>query len=348
VLNWLIHQFGVVGPLPVLLVGLIIFFCIAEPIFLSPQNLSDLGVQSVFLLFMASGQMIVLVTGGFDMSVSATVAFVSIVSATVMRDTWLAQVEQAGSIAAADALGPVLLSLVVAIAIGCLIGLANGLGVALLKINAFIVTLAVATILGGLMLIYSGGLEVTGLPALYKDELGSGRLAGIPWLIILTIPVLAVLYLMMHNTTFGLHLYALGDNPTSARIAGIKVGSKMVLAYVIASVLVAIAAWLLTARVGAGHPGMGGSYTMQSITAAVIGGVSLRGGRGGVLGTVLGVLFIQVLANGMNLMRLDTNTQSIAVGAALILAVLIDRLRDRARAHSAVVRRLQLQSQLSG
>ena len=120
---------------------------------------------------------------------------------------------------------------------------------------------------GGLTLIVSGGLEVSGLPSLYKNTIGGGDLLGIPWLVVLTIPVVIVLYFVLHNTTFGVHLYSVGDNP----VAGIKVTRTTVIAYVIAGMLVAYASWLLTARVGSGQPGMGGSYTLQSITAAVIG-----------------------------------------------------------------------------
>ena len=329
---WCVTQFARVGPLPILLLLCFVFFAVTASGFASAENFISIGKQSVFLMLMASAQMLVLVTGGFDMSVGAVVAATSIISSTVLFNMYVENPDQEGI--------AVFVSLLVALGVGLVIGLLNGLGVTLLRINAFIVTLAMATILEGITLIISGGLEVSGLPPLYKGVIGGGSVAGIPWLIILSVPVIIILLIVMNRTRFGTHLYSLGDNPTAARIAGVNVTRNTIIAYMLASMLVAYSAWLLTARVGSGQPAMGGTYTMESITAAVIGGVSLRGGRGGVFGTVMGVVFIQMLSNGMNLMRLDTNTQSIAVGIALVVAVLIDRLRDQARNFTAARRRL--------
>ncbi len=326
--DWIVRQFGTVGPLPVLLVVAFGYFAVLAPTFATVTNIVDLLQRSVFLLLMASGQLLILITGGFDLSVAAVVSFVSIVGSQVMADAFLAGTGSSESAA-------VLLSLGVTILAGAVVGLANGLGVALLKINPFIVTLAVATILGGVTLIVSGGVTVGGLPDLYTREIASGGLLGVPWLVVLTAPVIVGLFVLTRYSVLGVHLYALGDNATAARIAGVRVDLVTILAYVMGSALVAYASWLLTARIGSGQPTMGGSYTMESLTAAIIGGASLRGGKGTIVGVFLGVIFMQILTNGMNLMQLDSNRQQIAIGAALVLAVLIDRLRTRARESSA-------------
>ncbi|MFA5607385.1 MAG: ABC transporter permease [Leucobacter sp.] len=333
--DWIIDIFGRVGPLPVLLGGVFIYFAIATPTFATANNLTELAQRSVFLLLMAMGQMIVLVSGGFDLSVAAVVSFVSIVSAQVMLEVFVGSGNETLAILAS-------LGMVILVGVG--VGLVNGIGVAILKINAFIVTLAVATIVGGLTIIVSGGATVTGLPETFSRGLSSEGPLGISWMVYLTIPVVIAVYFLTNNSVYGSHLYALGDNPTAARIAGIRVNQTTILAYVLASVLIAYGAWLLTARIGSGQPTLGASYTMETITAAVIGGASLRGGRGTIIGVVLGVLFMQMLTNGMNLVKLDTNSQQIAIGVALLFAVLIDRLRDRARTYSAVRRRLALNS----
>lgn len=331
--NWIVLQFGRVGPLPVLLIGVFVYFAIATPTFVTPNNLSELLQRSVFLVLMAMGQMLILVSGGFDLSVAAVVSYISIVSSQVMVRTF------AGT---GNELLAVFVSLGLTLLAGGIIGLVNGMGVALLKINAFIVTLAAATILGGLTIIVSGGVTVTGLPPLFARGFASDGPLGISWLVYLTLPVVLALFFLTNNSVFGANLYALGDNPTAARLAGIPVRRVTIIAYVLGSVLVAYGAWLLTARIGSGQPTLGGSYTMETITAAVIGGASLRGGRGTIIGVVLGVLFMQMLTNGMNLARLDANSQQIAIGVALVFAVLIDRLRDKARTYSAVQRRLAL------
>ncbi|MEU6188078.1 ABC transporter permease [Nocardia sp. NPDC047038] len=326
--DWFVRQFGAVGPLPVLLVIAFGYFSAVAPTFATVPNMTDLLQRSVFLLLMASGQLLILITGGFDLSVAAVVSFVSIVGSQVMANTFL---DGTGS----SQLVAVLASLAMTVLVGAIVGLVNGLGVALLKINPFIVTLAVATILGGVTLIVSGGVTVGGLPDLYSREIANGSLFGIPWLVVLTAPVIIALVVLTNYSVFGVHLYALGDNATAARIAGVRVDPVMITAYVLGSALTAYASWLLTARIGSGQPTMGGSYTMESLTAAIIGGASLRGGKGTIVGVFLGVLFMQILTNGMNLMQLDSNRRQIAIGLALVFAVLIDRLRNRARDTSA-------------
>lgn len=315
--------FATMGPLPPILVLMLVFFAFTNERFHSTDNLLGLSQQSVALLLIALGQMLVLISGGFDLSVGATVALASVASAMIMRDVF-GGMEQYQTLAIVQGLG-------VALLVGVIIGLANGLGVAYLKVNAFITTLATATVLSGITMVVSKGATITGLPPAYVEGFGVGSILGIPNLVLAALPVVVFMFVLLRWTTFGRHVYAVGGNPTAAFTTGISVNRVLVITYIICSMLAAFAAFTLTARSGSGQPTFGANFALQSITAAVIGGTSLRGGRGGVIGTILGVVFIAVLANGMNFMRLDSNIQNIALGLALVLAVLADRARVSAR-----------------
>jgi ribose/xylose/arabinose/galactoside ABC-type transport system permease subunit len=326
---WGMKAFAVGGPLPFLLILLVVGFSVVNPVFLSPQNLNSVATMSVFLLLTALAQMLILISGGFDLSVGSNIALTSVCSAMVMNSIY-GGIEEYSGIAIAW-------GLVTAVAIGLIVGLVNGIGVAILRVNAFIVTLATMSVFSGITMVVSGGREISGLPKLFTHEIGSGRLGPIPVALFLAIPVVAVLLVVLRWTRYGKSIYAIGGNEIAATVAGIRVKTNLLLAYVIGGVLTSFAGWLLTARVSSGQPQLGGEYMMMAITAAIIGGASLRGGRGGVGGTVLGVLFIVGLTNGMNLIRLDSNQQAIALGIALVLSILISRARERTRRAVAVL-----------
>jgi len=302
---------------------LIVVFAIANPTFLTPNNLITLATQAVFLLLVSLGQMVVLITGGFDLSVGSNVALTSIVTASVMASVYGGMEEFTGI--------SIFWGFIMVLVVGLIVGLVNGLGVAFLKVNAFIVTLASMSIFAGITLVISGGSQISGLPRFFTHEIGSGRLFGFPIPVLMAIPVVLIILVLLRWTRFGRHLYAIGGNPNAATVSGVRVRFNLLMAYVICGLLASYAGWLLTARVASGQPLLGGSFALESITAAIIGGAALSGGRGGVGGTLLGVLFVMGLTNGMNLMRMDSNQQSIAIGIVLVVAVVADRLRTRAR-----------------
>tara|TARA_R110002110_G_scaffold211304_1_gene424032 strand:+ start:53815 stop:54831 length:1017 start_codon:yes stop_codon:yes gene_type:complete len=307
------------GALPIVLVVSIIIFQIGNDRFLSQINIVNMTQQGVFLMLIALGQMIVLIAGGFDLSVGAVVAITSIISAKVMV-----------AVAALFPDAPVIAvcaGFSAAILVGLLTGLVNAIGVAVLKVNAFIVTLATASIFQGLTLVISEGIQVSGLPRTFIYEIGSGRIAGIPTSALLAVPAVLAIYLAVHWMRFGSYLYAIGSNAKSAIVAGINVRRNLIGAYVACSIITAFSGWLLTARVSSGEPLLGGEFPLNSIAAAVIGGCSLRGGEGTVLGVFLGVIFITVLGNGMDLMRIGSNYQMIVLGLVLVGAVVLDRYR---------------------
>lgn len=310
------------GALPFILALEIIVFQVGNPRFLSGANVSNQLETGVYLLLIATGQMLVLLSGGFDLSVGANVALTSVTCATVM----------ANSYATGSETNAILLGALVAVGVGLAIGLANGLGVAALGVNPFIVTLGSASVLSGLTLVVSHGSEITGLPPSFIATLGVGTTGGIPTAYFIAIPLLALVAVALYLMRYGRNVYAIGGNPRAALAAGVAPRRNLILTYMISGVLASVAGYLLTARVSAGIPLLGAEFQLASITAAVIGGVSLRGGEGGLIGAILGTAFLTMLNNGLNLLRFGTNSQLIAIGIALILAVVLDGHRRSLRA----------------
>lgn len=312
------------GALPIALVICIVVFQIGNPRFLSQINTINMLQQGMFLMLIAFGQMLVLLAGGFDLSVGSVVALTSIISAKVMVS--VAVIYPDSSVI------PIAAGFAAMICVGVATGLVNGLGVAILKVNPFIVTLATASIFKGVTLVISQGLQVSGLPRDFVYKIGSGYFLGLPVSVLMAIPAFLAVYVLVHHMRFGRYACAIGSNIKSAVIAGVNINRYLIWCYVICSTITAFSGWLLTARVSSGEPLLGGEFPLNSIAAAVIGGCSLRGGEGTVLGVFLGVVFVTVLANGMDLMRIGSNYQMIVLGAVLVGAVVLDRYRASATA----------------
>lgn len=310
-----------VGVLPILLIVMAVIFGLIEPRFLNPANLMNILRQATFLVIVAMGQMLVLISAGFDLSVGAIVALTSVVAAMVM-----------GYVLGAGGTGSPMLALLAGCGAGLLTGLVfgllNGVGVAVLKVSPFIVTFGTSSAIAGVALLLTGGAPIVGLPPIFIESFGSGRTVGVPNVIYITIGIIGVMYFVMNWSRFGRYVYAIGGNEVAARLSGIRVGRYLTSVYVASGLLASTAGLLLTARVSAGEPNLGGPFVMQSITAAVLGGTSLRGGEGKLGGVVLGALFIAMLANGMNLIRVSSFWQMILLGCLLIFAVVVDRLRS--------------------
>ena len=307
------------GPLPLMIVASLIIFTWGNPRFLGEANVINVAQQGVYLMLASLAQLLVLIAGGFDLSVGATIALTSIVSSSAMVAVTAAYPE-AGSLAVAA-------GLVATLGVGAFAGICNAFGVAVLKVNPFIVTLATTSIFQGITLLISQGMQVGDLPDTFVDTLGAGFVGDVPVAALIAAPIVVGLYVLTSWTRFGRNLYATGSNPRAAMIVGISVPGTLFLTYLACSVLVAFTGFLLTARISSGEPLLGAEYPLRSITAAVIGGCSLRGGKGTVLGVVLGVVFVTILANGMDLLRLGSNIQMIILGVVLVCAVVLDRYR---------------------
>lgn len=310
-----------VGVLPFFLGAALIVFAFLSDKFLTVQNLVNVGRQSVYLILVSLGQMLVLISGGFDLSVGTVIALSSVVSASTM-------VSMAGIFP--DAVW-------IAIALGALAGFGaalivggiNGIGVAVFEVSPFIMTLGVSSVGAGLALFLTGGIPVSGLPFAFGNVFGFGRLWGVPVPVVVAVICIVAMWLFMARTRLGAQVYAVGGNIKAAHLSAINTKRTLLLTYIICSLLAALTGLLLTARVESGEANLGGTIALESIAACVIAGVSLRGGLGRVENVVLGAFFIILVQNGMNLAQVSSYMQMVLLGALLILAVIFDQLRFR-------------------
>ncbi len=312
-------RWGFILLLPLLIVGMELAVSLVEPRVLSLRNLVNILVQSSYLLLFASAQMVVILTGGFDLSLGMAVSAVSV--ATALVTTGLAA---AGT--------PMWLVVVAGIAVGLgfglLVGLFNGLFVSWLGINPFVVTLGSLNICYGLATTMSGGRPVFNVPDAFSGLLYDGNfIPEIPIPIILAAVVSLLLYFLLDHTVFGRSLYLIGNNPRAAHLAGLPSKRYLTAAYVICALLAAFGSLMLTARTGSGEPNLGGSLMLESIAAAVIGGVSLQGGVGGIIPVILGTLFVTMLSNAMDLLEVGGYVQQMLLGCVIIGAIFLDRIR---------------------
>ena len=293
------------------LIALFIFLSIASPYFLTTTNLSSVVRQTAVINIMALGMTLIIVSGGIDLSVGAILAFAGVVGSMAM--------------ASGDS---VLVGIAVALACGLGWGFLNGLFTTWLKIPPFIVTLGTLGIARGLTLIISGGLPVTNLP---KDLafLGEGTIAGIPVALIILIVCAVVTHVILHQTKLGRYTYAIGSNAHAAVYAGIPVKSYTVAVYAISGMLCGLAAMIESSRLMTGQPTAGVGYELQVIAAVVIGGGSLTGGEGSVIGTLIGAFIMGLLANGSDLLGINPYLQQAIIGGIIILAVALDEARKR-------------------
>jgi ribose transport system permease protein len=305
------------GLLPVLLVVMVVVFAVAEPRFLAVDNLENIGRQSVYLLLITMAQMLVLLCAELDLSVGATVALVSVITALTMSS-----VAGGGTTA-------IIVGVAAGLGVGLLVGLVNGVVVAYLKVPSFMVTLGTTSVATGAALLLSNGAPVTGIPLAFSDTWGTGVFLGLPVPLIVAVLVAIAMYVVLYWTTLGRNIYAVGGNADAAKVAGIRVNWVLISAFLLCSGLTALSGILLTARVASGEATLGASFVLLSIAAAVLGGTSLFGGEGRLGLVILGVVFIGVLSNGMNLLRVSSYVQQLVIGVVLISAVALDRLRAR-------------------
>lgn len=313
------RAYAAVGFLPVLLLAFIIALALFVPHFLALQNIFNVLRSSSYLVMLAAGQMLVLIVGGFDLSVGAVVALTSVVSATVMA-------ELAGAFAPG-----VIIALGVAAGLGCglAVGLVNGLCVALLRISPFMVTLGTMSIATGLALLLTNGIPVYGMPKPYVDEFGRGLWLQLPTAVYLAAIVVALVWVMQNFTRMGRYIYAIGGNLQAAIVSGVRTRTYLTLAYVISGLLASLSGLALTAQIGSGQAVINAQLTLESIAAAVIAGVSLKGGVGKVEMVALAAVFLLILTDAMDLLRIDPRIQTIFLGVIVVLAVAVDELARR-------------------
>jgi ribose transport system permease protein len=317
--TWVKFAFVRLGVLPFLLVIALVIFTLMSDNFLTGRNLMNVARQSTYLAMVAMGQMLALLTGGFDLSVGTILAVTSVVGALAMSTLSAAYPDMVWLAIAGGMLAGLLA--------GLSIGVVNGLGVAVFSVSPFMMTLGLASIGFGIALYLTGGVPVYGMPEAYGSIFGFGGFFGIPTPIYVTAILIVAMYVLLNWTRFGRYLYAVGGNLKASRLSGIHTRRILLLAYVLCGALATVSGLMLTARLETGEANIGASMPLESIAACVIGGVSLRGGVGRLSGVVLGAIFIGLVQNGMNLARIDSYLQTVVIGVLLILAVVADQLR---------------------
>ena len=290
------------------MVLILLAFAAVEPRVISVANLRNIAVQASYLSVFALAQCLVILTRGFDLSLGFAVSLVSVVSAMAMV-----------------ASGSAALGIAAGLGVGLAVGLANGVLIGGIGLNPLVTTLGMANIVMALASTLSDGFPVSGLPAGFTQAFAQATVLGLPsqlWIVAL---LFVLGWGLLRATRLGRSLYIIGANPRAAVAAGINTFGVLVTAYTLSAVLTAVGALLLTARTGSGEPNLGGNLTLEAIAAAVVGGARLSGGQGGVASALLGALFVTVLSNGMNLIRLDGYIQQICLGAIIVVSLILSR-----------------------
>lgn len=309
------------GILPFLLVIAVVVFTLLSDNFLTGRNLLNVLRQSVFLTIVSMGQMLALLTGGFDLSVGTTLALTSVVGAMAMAGAYAAMPDAVWL--------AILIGCIAGIAAGTLIGLCNGIGVAFFGVSPFMMSLGMTSVGFGIALFLTGGTPVYGMPQAFGDVFGFGSFLGIHTPIYVAALLAVLLFVYLYRTPFGRYIYAVGGNTKAAALSGINTRATLLWTYIMCAAMASVAGMLLTARLDTGEANIGASMPLESIAACVIAGVSLRGGVGRLENVILGALFIGLVQNGMNLARIESYLQTVVLGGLLILAVIADQIRLR-------------------
>ena len=296
---------------PAAALGLFIYFASVNEFFLESRNLTNITVQASVLAIVAFGVTFVIFSGELDLSVGSGVALASVIAAFVMRDT-----------------GSILLGVLVALGVGLAIATFNGLVVTKLEVPSFIATFGMLVIASGLALAATDGGVVTGVPSGISVIAKEGIL-GLRWIVWITIAVFAVLFFVQTQTAFGVRVFAVGGNRQASRLVGIAVDRVRLTVFLISGVTMGIAAFVLTARLESGQPKGGILLELDAVTAIVIGGTSIFGGRGSLTRTLFGVLLIAILINGLSLEGVGDEIKRIIIGCVLIAAASADYVRTR-------------------
>lgn len=304
-----------------ILVGIVVVFAVLRPSdFATVSNGRNVALDTAVLLVLATGMTFIIITAGIDLSVGSVLVFASVVGAKTMNAI------------GGDGWGVVLIGLIACLLAGAAWGLLNGFLIAYAKVPALIVTLGTLGMALGSALLLAKGVDISALPLKLTDTVGIGRLWDqIPYLVIIAMVVAVLGGLLLHLTRFGRHTYAIGSNQEAAERAGIAVDRHLVKVYALGGALSGLAGFLSMARFSttsiAGHS----IDNLQAIAAVVLGGTSLFGGAGAMLGTVVGALIPSVLNNGLVIVEVQPFWQQVAVGAILVAAVYFDQLRRRLR-----------------
>ena len=298
----------------IVMVLIIAFFLYRSARFGTVDNLQTILVAAAPFALIALGQTLVILTGGIDLSVGSVIAAAAVF----------------GSLTAKAFPDQIWLAIVAGVVVGLIAGSVNGFVVSVMKVPPFIATLGMLTLASGVAYVAGNGAPITGLPADFS-RIANAQFGGLTLPVILMIVGILGLAIIMRRTTWGMRVYAIGGNPVAAGIAGINVGRTIFSVYAISGMLAGISGVMLASRVTLGAPNLGVGYELDAIAAVVIGGASLLGGRGSIWGTALGLLLIQTLNNGLDILTVPAYWQKVIKGVLIVAAVAVDVWATRRR-----------------
>ena len=294
-----------------ILLAMVVAFQVGNPRFLSTVNLANVGLQASLLMMLALPMTLVILTSGLDLSVGALIGLAAVIIGSLLLAGW-----------------STFTALAAAAGSGIVVGLLNGFMISYLRLPAFVVTLGTMGLCEGLALALTNGEPIGGFtPAV--ETFYRSAVFGVPTPVLVAAAFYGILSLVLYRTRFGIYIVAIGGNKDAVHLAGIRADLVHLAVYVVCSVSVAFSAVLLLGRANSAHPTVAIGMEFEAIAAVVLGGTSFEKGQGGLFGTVLGVLAITVLRNGLNLLSVDPSLQVVCVGLLLIAALLIDRNRKR-------------------
>ena len=303
--NFFSHYARQLGTLSGLFVLCVVLWALT-PHFLTVSNLLNVAEQAAIIAIVATGMTFVIITGGIDLSVGSVLAFAGVVMASVLHREV-----------------PLPVALAVALGTGLCCGLVNGALITVGRLPPFIATLGMMSVARGTALMFTEGRPVSGFSGGFRS-LATGELLGIPVAVVIMVGVYLVAHFVLTRTKLGRYTYAIGGNEEAALLSGVNVKLYKAAVYGISGMLSGLAAVLLTARLNSAQPIAGMMYELDAIAATVIGGTSLLGGEGTVVGTLIGALIMAVLRNGLNLLGVSSFIQQVVIGSVIIAAVLID------------------------
>lgn len=282
-----------------------------EPRFWSSENLVNLSRQLATLMVLSVGQSLAVISGGLDLSLAAILALSGVYGVIVMNKAGLA------------------IGILTMLLTGAGFGLINGIIITLFEVSPFIVTLGMLSIARGLALIATGGLPIYDVPSALSDIFGFSNVFGIPTPALIALSTLLLGQLLLRQTVFGRHVYAIGSSAKAAFNSGINIRIQTLLIYVLTGTTAGIAAIVLTAWVSAAQPLAANGLELQSLAAVIVGGVALTGGRGSMLNAFYGALILGMLSNSLNMVGVSSFMQTLVVGVVIVVAVVLDRVRRK-------------------